>query len=183
MFHSRRAEARARRGPTPRQPRPVFVDDSGRRRRVARAIGTTVGLLVLVHVTFVGLTFTGLPGLGGVDLVGLGSLTAPAGGRADVGTDPVEQIVPEAVIEPDREDVPTPTTSGHDDQLTGAPVATTTAPPTTTTAPATTTVPLAATPGATTTTLPGNGHDTAGQSPSSTVPDKGGPPTSHPRDQ
>lgn len=140
-----------------------------------------MGVLALVHVTFVALTFAGLPGLGGVDVAGLGALTAPAGEEADVGADPVEQTVPEAVTDAP----PSPEgASGDDDQPTGDdPSSATAAPTTTAAAPAATTTVPPATTTQPTTTLPGNGPGTAVPSPSSTVPDKGGPPTSHPRDQ
>jgi hypothetical protein len=175
VLRSPRAEARARRGPGTRRHRPVFVDDTGRRRRAARLIGTTVGLVALVYVGFVGLTFAGLPGLDGVDVAGLGSLTAPAGEDADVGTDPVEQVVPEVVADADHGDGPAAATAPDDGDQPAAGTGATTIPATTTTAPAatTTTSPV-------TTTVPGNGPGTAVPGPNSTVPDKGGPPTSRP---
>jgi hypothetical protein len=144
----------------------VFVDDSGRRRRLTRLIGTTLSLGALTYVGFVGVTFAGVPGLAGIDAAGLGQLTNPAGDQADVGSDPVEQAVPAAVD--DGGVAPGPPTSVAPGD--GGPATSTGASPTTaTSAPTTTTL-------ATTTTTT-HGHGTA--TPNSTVPDKGGgPPTS-----
>ena len=147
----------------------MFVDDSGKRRRLARLVGTSVGGLALVYVTFVGLTFAGAPGLGGLDAAGLGQLTNPAGDETDVGSNPVEQAAPEEVADEPAgpavvADATVPEASSPATTAGGSAV---TAPPApTTTVPATTT----------TTT---HGHGTA--TPNSTVPDKGGgPPTSRP---
>jgi len=154
------------------QPRPVFVDDSGRRRRVARLAGVSLGGLAFAYLVVVGATFAGVPGLGRLDTPGLGQLTRPAGDRADVGDEPVEQAVPAEVAGPvggagadvptGDADVSTTTTEATPAAPTDPPVATTTV---------STTVP------ATATTVPGRGTST----PSSTVPAKGGgPPTSRP---
>lgn len=165
VFPSPRAEARSRRGADLRRGRhrPVFVDDSGKRRRVVRAVGSTLGILAFTYVGFVGLTFAGAPGLGQLDAPGLGQLTNPSGDQADVGADPVEQPVPAAVA-PDGDTVQAPA----DPTPTSAPAE----PPTTAATPATT----ATTAPTTTTVVHGNGG-----TPNSTVPDKGGgPPTSRP---
>jgi hypothetical protein len=150
----------------------VFVDDSGRRRRAARAVGASVGVLALGYVLFVGLTLAGIPGLGEVGAPGLGSLTQPAGEQADVGPDPVEQAVPAEVAQPQSEaPASAPTTSEAVAQAgpTSAPESSTTT--TSTTVPPVTT---------TTTAVHGNGPGAAVPGPNSTVPEKGGPPTSRP---
>lgn len=174
MFPSPRAEARARRGAElRRRPRPVFVDDSGRRRRVARAVGITSGAVALAYVVFVGLTFAGAPGLGKLDAAGLGQLTNPAGERADLGSNPREQAVPAAVAGG----------VGVGIQAAGpgpgetSPATSTPAPVSAATVPATTTT--TASPATTTTTRPGHGTNTSAPTPNSTVPGKG-PPTSRP---
>jgi hypothetical protein len=185
VFPSPRAEARARRGrERRRQHRPVFVDDTGRRRRAARVVGATTGLLALAYVVFVALVFAGAPGIGELAVAGLGPLTNPAGDEADVGSRPVELAVPEKVT--GQADPATGPTSGdgQNDQngQVGAPneaVASTAVTPgsgsTTTVPPATTTLPATAT-----TTVHGNGRPDEAPGSNSTVPDKGGPPTSSP---
>lgn len=180
VFPSPRAEARARRSAGPRrQQRPVFVDDSGRRRRAARAVGASTGLLAFAYVLFVGLTFSGVPGLDEVGAPGLGSLTQPAGERADVGSAPVEQAVPAAVAGPKADGAPPEVPADAYTTPAGAAVP---LPPTSTPVPATTTAPTTAptmqAPTTTTTTVHGNGPGTAVPGPNSTVPDHGGPPTS-----
>jgi len=45
-------------------PPPVFVDDSGRRRRAGRVFGACLAALVLSYVGVVGLTFSGAPLIG-----------------------------------------------------------------------------------------------------------------------
>jgi cytoskeletal protein RodZ len=157
-----------------RRHRPVFVDDSGRRRRVARIVGTTSGGVALAYVVFVGMTFTGVPGLGQLDAPGLGQLTNPAGEQADVGSDPVEQALPDGIAGVAGSDGATTTTTGTSGQGDAS-----TAPATTAVSPITTTT-LAP---ATTTTVHGQGATTSVPSPNSTVPDKGGPPTSRPGGQ
>jgi hypothetical protein len=188
VFRSPRAEERARRSSGPRrQHRPVFVDDSGRRRRAARVVGASAGLVASVYVAFVGLTFAGVPGLGEVGAPGLASLTQPAGDQADVGRDPVEQAVPAAVAQPAADASATGQPAAATVPIDGATQATPTSAPgsATTTSPTTppTTAPSAATPSTTSTTLRGNGPGSAVPGPNSTVPDHGGPPTSRPSAQ
>ena len=134
-------------------------------------------MLALAYVAFVGLTFAGAPGLGGLEVAGLEPLTNPAGEQADVGRDPVEQAVPDAVA-----GVTGPAAAdGADQGATSAePVTTVVAPATTATAQVTTTTAVQAT---TTTTRHGHGPTTSVPGPNSTVPDKGGPPTSRPSGQ
>lgn len=128
---------------------------------MARLLGASAGGLALLYVAFVGLTFTGV---GRIDAAGLGQLTNPAGEQADVGQDPVEATVPAAVSATDPDTTTTEAPASPDEDAPAA-VSTSTVPATTTTLPATTT-----------TTRHGNGEN----APSSTVPDKGGPPTSRP---
>ncbi len=172
LFPSPLAEARARRGVPSgrRERRPVFVDDSGRRRRVARVVGTASGALALAYVLVVGVTFAAIPGFGRLEAPGLGPLTNPAGDQADVGDEPVERPVPvqvaEAADEPPVDDGEDTATAGSpmDDPaslMPTAPTSTTTALPTATTV-----------------------HGRSSATPSSTVPDNGGsgggPPADHP---
>jgi hypothetical protein len=139
----------------------VFVDDSGRRRRIARIAGIATGGLALAYLAIVGATFAGVPGLGRLGPPGVGQLTNPAGDQADVGSHPTEQVVPEAVANPADSEAIGPTTTDGLSPRTEATWPTSTAPSTTTT---------------TTTTVHGSG------TPNSTVPDRGGgPPTSHPQ--
>lgn len=135
----------------------------------------------MAYVAFVGLTFAGAPGLGGLEVAGLGSLTNPAGEQADVGRDPVEQAVPDAVAGATGQGgVPTTAVATDHGAATAGPAATTAAPHTTATTPVTTTTLVPAT---TTTTRHGQGPTTSVAGPNSTVPDKGGPPTSRPNGQ
>jgi hypothetical protein len=157
----------------------VFADDSGRRHRVARIVGTTLAALTLVYVAFVGLTFAGVAGLGRFDAAGLGALTHPAGDHADVGSDPVEQAAPEVA---GRTGLVT-ATDGTDQGEASAeqavtPATATTVPPMTTIVPPTTTT--TGMPATTTTTVHGRGPPTSDPTSNSTVPDKGGPATSLP---
>jgi hypothetical protein len=182
VFPSPRAEARVRGIEARRQHRPVFVDDSGRRHRVARIVGTTLGALALVYVAFVGLTFAGVAGLGRFDAAGLGSLTHPAGDHADVGSDPVEQAAPDVAGGTGLEDLVT-TTDGTDQgeassERAATPVTATTVPSATAIVPPTTTT--TGVPATTTTTVHGGGPPTSDHTPNSTVPERGGPPTSLP---
>jgi hypothetical protein len=181
VFPSPRAEARARRASEARRHRPVFVDDSGRRRRAIRIVGTTSAVVVVAYVAFVGSTFAGVPGAGRLEAPWLGALTNPADGGADVGSDPVEQSAPAAVV-----GVADPAPSSARDRTNPGEVS---AEPATT--PPTTAAPAGAGSAATTTSVPAtttttvHGHrgNPNGSSPSSTVPDKGGPPTSSPAGQ
>jgi hypothetical protein len=165
MFPSPRAEARAGRaaGRRRRPHRPVFVDDSGRRHRLMRMAGITSGGLAFAYLVIVAATFAGVPGLGRLEAPGLGELTNPAGDRADVGPDPLVQAAPEVVsdLAGSGPGVAPGATDGSE-----AVASTTTAPAAATTS--------------STTTVHGAGSTTTAPTPSSTVPDRGGPPTSQP---
>jgi hypothetical protein len=123
----------------------------------------------------VALMFAGAPGLGDVDLAGLGSLTHPAGEQADLGTDYQEQPVPPVVADPGPDDAAT--TPDRADPSIVPDASTATALPALATTSSATTTTTSSTP---TSTLPGNGPGSAVPSPNSTVPDHGGPPTSRP---
>jgi hypothetical protein len=151
---------------------PVFVDDSGRRRRLARVAGGAICLVVCAYLALVGLTLTGAPGTRHLSPPGLDALARPAGGgSADVGAEADEQPLPVAADAPAAP-------GGEGGAGTGAaapgPPAPR-APSTVTTAPAeaatTTTVPDA----------PGQGATTSVPTPNSTVPAGGhGPPSTRP---
>jgi len=161
VLRSPRAEARARpsRG-TRVDVRPVFVDDSGRRHRMARAVGVALAVITVSYVGIVTSALSGVPGLGTLVLPGLADLARPA--RADsatVGADPV--VRPVQVVAGDS-------TSQAPDQV--AATSPTTVSPTSTTS-------------SSTTTSPGGGSTTTEPSPSSTVPSRsgnGGPPITPP---
>jgi hypothetical protein len=133
-----------------------------------------LGALALVYVAFVGLTFAGVAGLGRFDAAGLGSLTNPAGDHADVGSDPVEQAAPDVADRTGLEGLVT-TTDGTDQGEASAEQAV--MPATATTVPPATTI---VSPTTTTTAVYGGGPPAGDHTPNSTVPDKGGPPTSLP---
>lgn len=159
-------------GSAPTVPTPVFVDDSGRRRRAGRLVAGGVAIVAVSYLTVVGLTFAGAPIVGHLAPPGIDQLARPAGDDgAGVGPGPQEAPLP-AAADPAASEGTTTTT--NDDQAVTAP-----APP----SPATT----AASPTTTTTTTavpPGQGATTTVPSPSSTVPDRtapgGGPPDQPP---
>ena len=151
---------------------PVFVDDSGRRRRWGRIVGVCLGVVVLAYVGLVGLTFAGVQ-LAGTLVPGVDGLSDPGEGPSGTGAGARETPLPPAAFDPQA--VPAdgwpgarsasgPDTSPAPTQPPGTP---TSAPTTTTTAPG----------GGSTTTVP---------SPNSTVPDHtppstpGGPPDEPP---
>jgi hypothetical protein len=153
-------------------PIPVFVDDSGRRRRAGRLLGGLLGALVLGYVAVVALTFAGAPLVGRLAPPGVDQLSRPAGDEGvDIGPGAQEALLPPAATEPLAAGPGAmPTTAVGDaagalDQQVAA----------------STTVP---TPATTTTTLPGQGATTSVPTPSSTVPEHthttGGPPTEPP---
>ena len=160
--------------------RPVFVDDSGRRRRRARVIGGAIAIAVLGYVAVVALTFAGAPGFGGLGLPGLAPLSQPSGDAgATVGPQAQEQPLPRAVASPGQsgadpsgtvDDGGVPAGSASGTSTTPAPFSATTSstePPTT----------------PSTTAYPGQGSTTTVHTPSSTVPSpppSHGPPTSRP---
>ena len=85
----------------PTRAAPVFVDDSGRRRRLARVAGGAICLVVCAYLALVGLTLTGAPGTRHLSPPGLDALARPAGGgSADVGAEADEQPLPVAADAP-----------------------------------------------------------------------------------
>jgi hypothetical protein len=156
-------------------PPPVFVDDSGRRRRAGRLLGACLASLVLCYVGVVGLTFSGAPLVGRLAPPGIGQLSRPAGdGGLDVGPGSRESPLPAEALGP----------PGSATEARGAAPGNAAAPspaePRPTTAPTTTT----ASPTTTTTTTPGRGTTSSVPTPSSTVPERthtsGGPPPEPP---
>jgi hypothetical protein len=153
-------------------PPPVFVDDSGRRRRAGRLVGACLAALVLGYVAVVGLTFSGAPLVGSLAPPGIGDLSRPAGDDGlDVGPGSQESPLPAAAVAPGASETgapgPAPWRPSAETQPAADP-ATTSATPTTTT----------------TTPLRGQGTTTSVPTPSSTVPEHthptGGPPTEPP---
>lgn len=158
-------------------PLPVFVDESGRRRRVGQMLGVSVGTLVLGYVVVVALTFAGAPVVGSLAPPGLGDLSRPAGDDGPgVGSGAQVSPLPTAGAPGSAPDAggaaapdPTPDTAAEvDDPPEPSTTTPTTAPP----PPTTTTVPRDASP---TTSTP---------VPSSTAPERtpptGGPPAEPP---
>ena len=102
---SRTAAGRPNRPAEPRRqrpvPPPVFVDDSGRRRRAGRLLGAGLAALVLCYVGVVGLTFSGAPLVGRLAPPGIGQLSRPAGdGGLDVGPGSRESPLPAGALAP-----------------------------------------------------------------------------------
>lgn len=142
-------------------PAPVFVDDSGRRRRAGRVVGAGLGALVFGYLTVVGLAFAGVPLVGRLAPPGVSQLSRPAGDAGvAIGPGVVESDLPPAATGPDPAG-PAPTPPAG---LSDVSAATTTTGPTTTAA-------------------PGQGATTSVPSPASTVPERThttGPPTEPP---
>ena len=155
-------------------PPPVFVDDSGRRRRAGRMLGTCLAALVSAYVAVVGLTFSGAPLVGRLAPPGVEELSRPAGDAGvDVGPGAQVSPLPPAATGPgarigSRRGRPVRhrrggDRRGHDATSTAVPTATT----------------IAST---TTTTTPGRSTHSTEATPSSTVPEHstGGPPAEPP---
>jgi hypothetical protein len=137
-------------------PPPVFVDDSGRRRRAGRLVGICLATLVLSYVAVVGLTFSGAPLVNRLAPPGVDRLSRPGGDDGlSMGPDAEESPLPPAAL---GSGAPS---EGRD--VTGA---VTTRHPAGTPAPPTT-APVAST----TTTAPGRSTNSTVPTPSSTVPE------------
>lgn len=161
--------------PARHQPRPpVFVDDSGRRRRAGRWIGGGLGALVLAYVAVVGLTFAGVP-LGRLAPPGVEQLSRPS-------DDHDLRVTPGAQENP----IPTAGTGEGTSGDAGAPAVAATEDPGLADPGAgtgTDTATTSTTTGSTTTTRPGNGATTSVPGPGATVPDRThttGPPSEPP---
>jgi hypothetical protein len=176
---SRSAAGRPNRPAEPRRhrpiPPPVFVDDSGRRRRAGRLLGACLASLVLCYVGVVGLTFSGAPLVGRLAPPGIGQLSRPAGDEGlDVGPGSRESPLPAGALAPPGSATEARGTAPGNAGTPSPAEARPTAAPTTTTASPTTT----------TTTTPGRGTTSSVPTPSSTVPERthtsGGPPPEPP---
>jgi hypothetical protein len=167
----------------PPPPLPVFVDESGRRRRVGQTLGVSVGTLVLGYVVVVALTFGGVPMVGWFAPPGLGDLARPAGEDGPgVGSgaqvSPLPTVgAPGSASAAGGAATPAQAPAADDDTVGGREsVATTptTTPPTTAPPPPTTAPPP---PTTTTTVSRGQGTTTSVPAPGSTVPE---PPRGRP---
>ena len=164
------ADPDARRGVTA-GPAPVFVDDSGRRRRAGRWIGGGLGALVLGYVALVGMTFAGVPLAGRLAPPGVEQLSRPTSDQG-VSVTPGAQESPmppaDDVTVPPVEPVPAggPVAPAPDEGAGGTAAGSST------------------TTGVTTTTAPaGNGATTSVPGPNSTAPERTrptGPPAEPP---
>lgn len=155
---------------------PVFVDDTGQRRRLVRLVGLGATLLIAGYLVVMGLTFVGMPLVDGFAPPGADDLARPAGGdEPEVGPGARTAPLPPAATT-DPGDGPTDTSTGapsSGDGTTGSGTSPTGPAP----APATTAPP----PPTTTTSVPGRGATTSVPGPGSTAPDHtvpspGGPP-------
>src|SRR5438067_12879941 len=86
-------------------PAPVFVDDSGRRHRVVRAIGWVLGAVVAGYLGLLGVSLVGSPGFVPLSLPALGRiLPGPAApqiaGASDAGHNPGDLVSPAAATPP-----------------------------------------------------------------------------------
>jgi len=167
-----RVTVRRRTGPAPL---PVFVDESGRRRRVGQLLGVSVGTLVLGYLVAVALTFAGTPVVGSYAPLGLGDLSRPAGDDGPgVGSGAQVSPLPTAGAPAAAPAVGGAATPGQ------APAADDADPPDSSATTATSAPP----PPSTTTTLPrGQGTTTTAPGPHSTVPEHtptGGRPSEPP---
>lgn len=176
---------------------PIFVDDTGRRRRRVRSLATIGTVVSFGYLFILGATMIGIPGLGGLPLPGVGDLRGPTDEmRSSVGDRTIEEDRPELLIDAEPEAVSTETTSTSTSEPAGDPPTsaalpspvptsgpTTTAgasdPGTPTTAPVTTTTPPGQ--GSTTTTVTRPGRGPSSSAPSTTPtssPGQGGSPPS-----
>lgn len=77
---------------------PIFVDDSGRRRRLVRVLGWCLGVLALGYLALVGIALIGSPGFLPLSLPGIGSIlpriSAPNIGDAIHGTRRIGDLLP-----------------------------------------------------------------------------------------
>jgi hypothetical protein len=137
------------------EPVPVFVDDSGRRRRAGRMVGATLAVAVLTYLVVIGLSVAGVPYVGRLAPPGLDLLSRPSGDAGVVTGPAVDEVPlpappdPTAAAQPDR----------SADELTTA-----STPPTTVPSTATTAVPTS------TTVTHGRSANQTDPTPSSTVP-------------
>lgn len=159
-------------------PPPVFVDESGRRRRIGQMLGVSLGTLVLGYVVVVALTFGGAPVVGSFAPPGLGDLSRPAGDDGPgVGTGAQVSPLPTAGAPGSAPVVGGAATS---DQAPAAAGEAYEPPERPATSPTTAPPP----PSTTTTAPPGQGTTTSAPVPNSTVPERtpptGGPPTEPP---
>jgi hypothetical protein len=145
---------------------PVFVDDSGRRRRAGRLIAAAVAVAVLAYLAVIGLSVAGVPYIGHLAPPGLDRLSSPSG-DAGVVTGPAVDEVPL----PAAPDPSTPNGPGTG-EATATPAAQADGPAAPATVPTadTTVVPTS------TTVTHGQGETPTDTSPNSTVPtsDPGG---------
>jgi hypothetical protein len=155
-------------------PVPVFVDDSGRRRRAGRWIGAAVGALVVGYVAVLVMAFAGVPLTGPLAPPGVEQLSRPA---ADTGVSVSpgarERPLPPAAGAAPADASASATSSDADDD---AGEGTAAGAPTGTAADVTASTTI-------TTTVSGNGATTTVPTPSSTVPDRTrptGPPSEPP---
>jgi hypothetical protein len=147
---------------------PVFVDDTGRRRRAGRWIGSGLAAVVIGYVAVVAMVFADVPLVGRLAPPGVEQLSRPAS-DPDVSQAPgaEERPLPAAVSEPGPSDPPdgdpppaldaAPAEDRDDTGGSGGDTATVTTGVPTTTAP------------------PGNGATTSVPAPRSTVPGHGRP--------
>jgi len=164
---------RAVRRPRPAPP-PVFVDDSGRRRRAGRLLGTCLDALVGSYLAVVGLTFSGAPLSGRLAPPGVDQLSRPAGdGGLGVGPGAQESPLPPAAVA--SADAPSEGSGLAPDGADAPQAVDTQAPPA---------VPAAVTTTTATTVAPGQSTNSTVPTPGSTVPEHtqptGGPPTEPP---
>jgi hypothetical protein len=83
------------------QPTPVFVDDSGRRRRVFRVFGWLTGAIAVGFLVLVGISLVASPGLLPLSLPGVGSLLPNASAPQIVTkAEPGHKKVPAATLLP-----------------------------------------------------------------------------------
>ena len=140
-------------------PLPIFVDDSGRRRRVVRRLAMAATTAALGYLVVLVATLVGLPGLGRVPLPGVEELRTPAPAeRTVVGDRTFDEPLPE--LAPAAPTTPLDPLIGVSSTTTTTTTVATTATTAPTTAPTTATTVVTATTASTTTVPPGRGSTT-----------------------
>ncbi|HZT65211.1 MAG TPA: hypothetical protein VFA11_05430 [Acidimicrobiales bacterium] len=148
------------------QARPVFVDETGRRRRRAARAGRTLAVLIVAYLVLLGISFARPPWAPRLSLPGVGTVLGPAGQHRPPSLGPSAKVSPLPNLNPAAPAPPAPAPAPAPSTTAPRPrIGASTAPTTTVTTSASTST----TTGATTTSVPGHRHSTTTTSSTSTT--------------